>query len=96
MNKNFPKSRRKLRPVPVLPHILTPRETVQVIADLRVWGRWAETSTAGNHPYVHPLVAGRFKKHLPMALDEIETLIGKLDKTWAGPGLRSWNAWKYK
>jgi len=74
------------------PH-LTARETAQVIASLRLWGRWAEIEQT--HPSEHPMVKDRFKKHLPMTQDEIETLIGRLDGSWTGRGLRTWNPWKF-
>lgn len=77
-------------------HKLTDREKVQVIAALRYFGRAAETCTAINtHPSVHPMVASRFKDYLPLTLDELETLIGQLDGTWTGRGLRTWDGAKY-
>jgi hypothetical protein len=76
---------------------------VQIIAALRFWGRAVETSQV--HPKDHPMVAGRFRKldssgnvierTLPMTRDEIETLIGRLDGTWTGRGLRWWDGFKY-
>jgi hypothetical protein len=74
-------------------HRLTPREKTQVIAALRLWGRWAETGLV--HPKDHPMVKDRFREHLPMTLDEIETLIGRLEDSWRGRGLRTWNPWMH-
>jgi len=74
-------------------HKLTSRETVQVIAALRFWGQTA--STAGFHPSQHPLCRDRFKRFKPMTLDELETLIGRLDGSYEGPGLRPWEPRKY-
>jgi len=36
------------------------------------------------------MCANRLEDHAPMSLDEIETLIGKLDGSWK-KGLRPWN-----
>jgi hypothetical protein len=74
-------------------HKLTPRETVQIIAALRYWGRAAETSQV--HPCNHSQVAARFGPYAPMTLDELETLIGRLDGSFTGRGLRPWGPWKY-
>jgi hypothetical protein len=75
---------------------------IQVIAALRYWGRAMEM---GSMPRLHPMVAGRFRKldcsgsileeTLPLTLDEIETLIGRLDGTFVGRGLRTWDGGKY-
>jgi hypothetical protein len=73
-------------------HKLTPRETVQVIAALRVWGRWSQMSAT--HPKDHPMCKDRFKDHLPLTLDEIETLIGRLDGSMPR-GRRVWFPEKY-
>jgi hypothetical protein len=85
----------------VKPKTLTPREIVQVVAALRYWGRAAETSLV--HPSQHPMVQSRFQKMVrdrvvriaPFTLDEIETLIGRLDGTFTDRGLRTWNPQKY-
>jgi hypothetical protein len=78
------------------------RELTQVIASLRYWGRVAETSA--DHPSTHPMIAARFRANKrneavkvipPLTLDELETLIGRLDGTWTGRGLRTWNPWRY-
>ena len=84
-------------------HRLTPREKVQVIASLRYWGRAAEIGVS--HPSKHPMIAARFHSvHpttqkvtdiLPLTLDELETLIGHLDGTWTGRGLRTWDGFRY-
>lgn len=84
-------------------HRLTPREIIQVIAALRFWGRAAETSQV--HPKDHPMVARRFHQwvqktqtyvdNLPLTLDEIETLIGRLDGSHTGRGFRPWNPFKH-
>ena len=74
-------------------HKLTPREITQVTTALRFWGRCAETSLG--HPKDHPMIKARFKDHLPLTLDEIETLIGRLDGSWTNRGLRTWNPWIY-
>ena len=82
-------------------HKLTPREMIQVIAALRYWGRAAETSTV--HPSDHPMIRQRFQLRdtqsqyvtnvPPLTLDELETLIGRLDGSWTSRGLRTWNPW---
>jgi hypothetical protein len=76
-------------------HKLAPREIVQVIASLRYWGRAAEMSLV--HPAEHPMVKARFAKArvLPLTLDELETLIGRLDGSWVERGLRRWAPDKY-
>ena len=76
-------------------HKLTPREIVQVIASLRYWGRAAEMSLV--HPAEHPMVKARFTKgrQLPLTLDELETLIGRLDGSWVERGLRRWDPSRY-
>jgi hypothetical protein len=76
-------------------HKLTPREIVQIIAALRYWGRAAEMSLV--HPAEHPMVKARIakSKQLPLTLDELETLIGRLDGSWAERGLRRWAPDKY-
>lgn len=76
-------------------HRLTAREIVQIIAALRYWGRAAEMSLV--HPAEHPMVKARFAKsrQLPLTLDEIETLIGRLDGSWSERGLRRWAPDKY-
>ena len=75
-------------------HRLTARETIQVIAALRYWGRAMEGDA---QPERHPMVARRFSNAgvLPLTLDEIETLIGRLDGTWTSRGLRVFDGWKY-
>ena len=70
---------------------LEPREVAQVCAALRLWGRMLEN---GSRPHVNPMVTRRFVLHGPMVLDEIETLIGRLDGTWTSKGLRPWDAWR--
>ena len=70
---------------------LNPREIAQVCAALRLMGRMQEN---GSLPYANPMVVKRFELHLPLALDEIETLIGRLDGTWTARGLRPWDAWR--
>jgi hypothetical protein len=79
-------------------HKLTPRETAQVCAALRTWGRWLENAVARDEilPHMNPLVQARFKDHPPMTLDEIETLIGRLDGSWTGRGLRRWDALRFQ
>lgn len=72
---------------------LTPREIAQIVAALRFWGRTMETGRM--LPHSHPLVAGRFKGILPMTLDEIETLIGRLDGQLTRRRRRTWNPTKY-
>lgn len=74
-------------------HHLTDRQRAQIIAALRYWGRAAETSLV--HPKDHPLVAARFRGVLPLTLDEIETLIGRLDGSWGRRGLRRWEPLKF-
>ena len=71
---------------------LTPREVAQVCAALRLWGRMQENS---GFPYLNSMVIKRFTQDCtPMVLDEIETLIGRLDGTWTSKGLRPWDAWR--
>jgi hypothetical protein len=67
---------------------LNKRELAHVTAALRFLGRCAETS---GFAYGHPVVSTRIEGHLPMTLDELETLIGKLDGTWKSRGLRTWD-----
>jgi hypothetical protein len=76
-------------------HKLTPREIVQVICSLRYWGRAAEMSLV--HPKDHPMVKARFARGgtLPLTLDELETLIGRLDGSWLERGLRRWDGARY-
>lgn len=74
-------------------HKLTKRETIQVIAALRYWGRAAESGLT--HPKEHPMVKARLRGVLPMTNDEIETLIGKLDGSWGSRGLRTWDPARY-
>ena len=75
---------------------LTPREIAQVCAALRLYGRLLENEMArgGDLPHVNPMVSRRFVGQLPMPLDEIDTLIGRLDGTWTAKGLRPWDAWR--
>ena len=75
------------------PHKLTARETVQVIASLRLWGRIREAGTM--EPSHHPMVRARFQGNLPLSLDELETLIGRLDGSWTSRGMRRWDALRY-
>jgi hypothetical protein len=82
-----------VRRVNMKPSKLKPREIVQIVAALRFWGRAAETSLV--HPFKHPMCKARFKDHKPMTLDEIETLIGRLDGSWMGRGLRPWEPLKW-
>jgi hypothetical protein len=78
-------------------HRLTPREIAQVCAALRSWGRQVEVGAGLYHPSDHTIVAGRFSKDcLPLTLDELETLIGRLDGTWTGRGLRTWDGWRHR
>jgi hypothetical protein len=76
-------------------HKLTPREIVNIIAALRYFGRAAEMSDTT--PWMHPMVRARFTKsgHLPLTLDEIETLIGRMDGSWTERGLRRWDGSRY-
>jgi hypothetical protein len=79
-------------------HKLTPRENVHVIAALRLFGRLIEnTPVGGTLPHYNPMVAARMKAAdvLPMTLDEIETLIGRLDGTFKTKGLRPWEPFRY-
>jgi hypothetical protein len=76
-------------------HKLTPRETVQIIAALRYVGRTIETGLPGFTPDMHPMCKARFKEHLPLTLDELETLIGRLDGSFTGRGLRQWDGWRW-
>ena len=75
---------------------LNPREHAQVAAALRFWGRTMETSGTGFLPHQHPLCQRRFKEHLPMTLDEIETLIGRLDGQITRRKRRIWSPEKYQ
>lgn len=75
------------------PHKLTARETVQVIAALRLFGRCRETSNF--EPSHHSMVRARFQEHLPLSNDELETLIGRLDGSWTGRGMRRWDALRF-
>jgi len=72
---------------------LTPREHVQVAAALRFWGRTMETGRCV--PHEHPLCQSRFQEHLPMTLNEIETLIGRLDGQISRRKRREWNPMRY-
>lgn len=81
---------------PVVKHRITPREMAHVIAALRVFGRWQETTACDSFGPRHcPTVRDRLKGLDPMTLDEIETLIGRLDGSWTGRGLRTWDAFRY-
>ena len=71
----------------------TPREVAQLTAALRFWGRAAETSLI--HPAEHPMCKARFCVSAPMTLDEIETMIGRIDGSHKGQGLRPWNPLKW-
>jgi hypothetical protein len=74
-------------------HKLTRREVVQICAALRLFGRCRET---GNFEPSHsPILRDRFKHELPLSNDELETLIGHLDGSWTGRGLRRWDALRY-
>ena len=73
-----------------------PRELAQIQAALRFWGRTMETAGSGFYPHQHPLCQRRFKDHLPMTLDEIETLIGRLDGQITRRQRREWDAVKYQ
>jgi hypothetical protein len=74
-------------------HKMNRREIVQCIAALRFWGRAAEQRV---FPELHPMVKARFSDNcLPMTLDEIETLIGRLDGSHTGRGLRPWDPRKF-
>lgn len=79
------------------PHKITLRERVQMIAALRIYGRLLENAICRNEvlPHMNPLVAARFKDAPPMTLDEIETLIGKLDGSHTSRGLRKWDPYKW-
>jgi hypothetical protein len=69
---------------------LTRRDRVQIAAALRYWGRAAECSIT--HPKDHPLCKDRFDKDsLPMVLDEIENLIGRIDGSLKPRERRVWN-----
>lgn len=73
---------------------LCTRDIAQVCAALRLYGQWQVSQEAmGLSPMDHPLVADRFTEArcLPMTLDEIETLIGRIEGTWTGRGLKPWN-----
>jgi len=78
-------------------HRLNPRERVQVIAALRLYGRFLENAIRRGEvlPHKHPLVRDRFNGVLPLTLNELETLIGKLDRSFKGHGIRLWepNRW---
>lgn len=69
------------------------RQRAQIIAALRYWGRAAEISLV--HPKDHPMCKARFKGLAPLTLDELETLIGRLDGSWAERGLRKWDPARY-
>lgn len=67
---------------------LSDREVAHVRAALRYWGRAAETSTA--HPADHWVARPSLEGFSAMSLDELEALIGKIDKTFKGRR-RPWN-----
>jgi hypothetical protein len=69
------------------------RERMQIAAALRFWGRAAETGLV--HPSEHPRIKLRFKKCTPMSLDELESLIGKIDGTWPFRHLLAWDPEKH-
>ena len=72
---------------------IEPRARAQICAALRVYGRLLERALMTNVPMPHmnPMIAPMFRGLPPMTLDEIETLIGRLDGTWTAKGLRPWN-----
>jgi hypothetical protein len=72
---------------------LNARELAHIIAALRFFGRAAEISLV--HPRETPFVKARLRDVSPMTLDEIETLIGRLDDSWTSRGLRTWDASRY-
>jgi hypothetical protein len=50
---------------------------------------------ANAFPELHPMCKARFSNtRLPLTLDELETLIGRLDHSHVR-GLRAWNPMKY-
>jgi hypothetical protein len=75
---------------------LTEREKAQIAAALRYWGRAQELSKDSvGSPEFHPMCRDRLKTHGPMTLDELETLIGKIDGSFKGRGMRLWNPHKW-
>lgn len=74
---------------------LNKRQVIQVVAALRYWGRASETGLT--HPKDHPMVKARFTQGgvLPLTLDELETLIGRLDGSLDRRDRRPWNPLRY-
>ena len=77
---------------------LNEREVAHITAALRYWGRATEVARDKDAPVVEPrhhmIVQRRIEGHPPMGLDEIETLIARLDGLQANRKLRPWDPLK--